>query len=139
MGKVIGFLLVMMSWVIGLQAQTGVFDNDTLISPADTIYKTVEVMPEFPGGQAALMEYLKKVPYVDIARESDLEGTTYIQFVIEKDGTVTEVIVARTSGHEEDDLAAVEHVKAMPIWKPGYQNGKPVRVQYVVPIKYNWQ
>lgn len=137
MGKVVGCLLVLMSWAISIQAQAGVFDNDTLISPADTIYKTVEVMPEFPGGQAALMEYLKKVPYVHIARESDLEGTTYIQFVIEKDGTVTEVIVARTSGHEEDDLAAVEHVKAMPNWKPGSQDGQPVRVQFVVPIKYH--
>jgi TonB family protein len=103
----------------------------------DYVFSIVEEMPEFPGGDDSLMEYLKKVPYVPITRENDIEGTAYIQFVIEKDGSVSEVMVIRTSGHVEDDLAALEHVKAMPQWKPGYRDGKPVRVQYVVPVKCN--
>lgn len=93
-------------------------------------------MPEFPGGQSALMLYLSKQPYPPFFRENDVEGTVYVQFVIEQDGSINEVKIARSSGWKEYDNPAIEHVKAMPNWKPGYQDGKPVRVQYVVPIKF---
>lgn len=119
---------------INLQAQT-----DSLTIASDSIYKTVEVMPEFPGGQVALMEYLKKVSFPPITRENDLEGTVYIQFVIEKDGAVNNMKVARSSGQKILDDSAIEHVKAMPHWKPGSINGKPVRMQYVVPVKFKLQ
>jgi protein TonB len=102
----------------------------------DEIFKVVEEMPEFPGGSQALMGFLAKTAYPPFARENDLEGTVYIQFVIDKGGKITEAVIARSSGHKILDDAALAHVKTMPSWKPGKQRGKPVRVQYVVPIKF---
>lgn len=102
----------------------------------DEIFKVVEQMPEFPGGQAALMQFLGKITYPPFARENDLEGTVYVQFVIDKSGKITDVVIARSSGHKILDDAAMSHVKTMPAWAPGKQRGKPVRVQYVVPIKF---
>ncbi len=102
----------------------------------DEIFKVVEDMPEFPGGQSALMQFLAKTTYPPFARENDLEGTVYVQFVIDKSGKVTEAVIARSSGHKILDDAALAHVKTMPSWKPGKQRGKAVRVQYVVPIKF---
>lgn len=118
--------------------ETTMVDDTPINYPDDYVFSIVEEMPEFPGGDDSLIEYLKKVPHVPITYENDVEGTAYIQFVIEKDGSVSEVMVIRTSGHVEDDLAALEHVKAMPQWKPGYRDGKPVRVEYVVPVKCNF-
>lgn len=100
------------------------------------IFKIVEDQPEFPGGQNALMQYLAKITYPPIAKENDIEGTVYIQFVVEKDGSVSNVTVARSSKDQMLDNAAVSHVKKMPKWTPGKQRGKPVRVQFVVPIRF---
>ncbi|CAN5414383.1 energy transducer TonB [soil metagenome] len=102
----------------------------------DEIFKVVEQMPEFPGGQAALMQFLGKITYPPFARENDLEGTVYVQFVIDKSGKITDAVIARSSGHKILDDAALSHVRTMPSWAPGKQRGKPVRVQYVVPIKF---
>lgn len=102
----------------------------------DEVFKVVEDMPEFPGGQGALMQFLAKIVYPPFARENDLEGTVYVQFVIDKTGKVTDAVIARSSGHKILDDAALAHVKTMPSWAPGKQRGKPVRVQYVVPIKF---
>lgn len=102
----------------------------------DEIFKVVEEMPQYPGGDAAKMQFLAKCPYPPFARENDLEGTVYVQFVVDKSGKVTEVTVARSSGHKILDDAAVSHIKNMPSHVPGKQRGKPVRVQYVVPIKF---
>lgn len=102
----------------------------------EEVFKVVEEMPEFPGGQAALMQFLGKITYPPFARENDLEGTVYVQFVIDKTGKVTEAVIARSSGHKILDDAALAHVKTMPAWKAGKQRGKPVKVQYVVPIKF---
>lgn len=102
----------------------------------DEIFKIVEDMPEFPGGQAGLLKYLGGITYPPIARENDIEGTVYIQFVVDKTGAVTQVTVARSSKDKILDEAALSHVKKMPKWAPGKQRGKPVRVQYVVPIRF---
>ncbi len=101
----------------------------------DEIFQIVEEMPEFPGGQEGLLKYLSQIPYPPIARENDIEGTVYIRFVIDKNGQVTNVEVARGADKILNE-AALNHVKKMPAWKPGKQRGKPVRVQYVVPIRF---
>lgn len=131
MGKVFSLILLMAVCAINVEAQT-----DSAITSSDSVMKMPEVLPEFPGGPAALIQYLNKVTFPPFARENDIESTVYIEFIVEKDGTVGDVKVARSSGHKIQDDAAIEHVKAMPQWKPGYQDGLPVRVPYVVPIKF---
>lgn len=100
----------------------------------DSIYQIVEVMPEFPGGTEKLMEYLSgNIKYPEEAKEKGVSGRVFLSFVIEKDGAVSNVKVAKGIGKECDD-EAVRVVKAMPKWKPGLMKGKPVRVGYMLPI-----
>lgn len=105
---------------------------------ADQVFTVVEQMPEFPGGDIALLKYLATCEYPSMAKENDLQGKVDIRFVIDKNGNVTEVTVARGADKILND-AAVKHVKNMPPWKPGKQNGKEVKVQYYVPIKFTLQ
>jgi TonB family protein len=109
------------------------------VAPDGTViktYKTPEVMPEFPGGQTGMFKYLATIKYPPFARENDLEGTSFIMFVVNEQGKVVEPSVARSSGHGILDTASLDLIKAMPKWTPGKQDGKPVRVQYVVPLKF---
>ena len=100
----------------------------------DSIYQMVEVMPEFPGGTEKMMDYLSKnIKYPEEAKEKGISGRVFLSFVIEKDGAVSNVKVAKGIGKECDD-EALRVVKAMPKWKPGLMKGKPVRVNYMLPI-----
>lgn len=100
----------------------------------DSIYQIVEVMPEFPGGVDKMMDYLSKnIKYPEAAKEKGISGRVFLSFVIEKDGAVSDVKVAKGIGKECDD-EALRVVKAMPKWKPGLMKGKPVRVSYMLPI-----
>ena len=102
----------------------------------DSIYQIVEVMPEFPGGTEKFMEYLSgNIKYPEEAKEKGISGRVFIQFVVEKDGSVSNVKVAKGIGKECDD-EAVRVVKAMPKWKPGLMKGKPVRVNYMLPVNF---
>ncbi len=103
----------------------------------DEFFKTVEVMPEYPGGQSELMAYMVKVnlPKAEYAIPPG-DVAVYVSFVIEKDGSVSNVTAAKSSGIDVLDETAIAHVRKMPNWKPGYQDGKAVRVQYVVPFKF---
>ena len=102
----------------------------------DTVYQTVEEMPEFPDGIEGLMDYVaQNVKYPESAKENNLQGRVIVKFVIEKDGSVSNVEVGRGWGNELDD-EAVRVVKAMPKWKPGKQDGKPVRVSFMLPINF---
>ena len=100
----------------------------------DSIYQIVEVMPEFPGGTSEMMTYLSgNIKYPEEAKEKGISGRVFLSFVIEKDGAVSNVKVAKGIGKECDD-EAVRVVKAMPKWKPGLIKGKPARVSYMLPI-----
>ncbi|HXH18701.1 MAG TPA: TonB family protein [Chitinophagales bacterium] len=113
--------------------------NDVVGDPdADKIFQIVEQQPEYPGGEKELMKYLSSIKYPEIARENDIEGSVYVRFVVEKDGSITNVEVAKGADKILNE-AAVAHVKKMKPWKPGKQNGKEVRVQYIVPIKFTLQ
>lgn len=102
----------------------------------DSIYNVVEVMPEFPGGMSQMATYLSEnIKYPEEAKEKEISGRVFISFVIEKDGSVSNVKVARGIGKECDD-EAVRVVKAMPKWKPGLMKGKPVRVNYLLPVNF---
>ena len=103
------------------------------------IFKIVEEMPSFPGGEAKLMEYVgKNVKYPQIARETGIQGRVFVNFVVEPDGSVSNVTVLRGIGGGCDE-EAMRVVKNMPKWKPGKQRGKPVRVQYMLPVNFRLQ
>ena len=100
------------------------------------IFTVVENMPEFPGGMAKLSEYLSKnLKYPQSARDSGIQGRVFVNFVIEPDGSVSNVKVMRTLGGGCDE-EAIRVVKAMPKWKPGVQRGKAVRVSYILPVNF---
>ena len=97
-------------------------------------------MPEYPGGQKALFEFLStNVQYPKEAQESAIQGRVIVQFVVAKDGKIDKVKVARTGGHESLDAEAVRVIKSMPRWQPGMKRGKPVRVKYTVPVNFRLQ
>ena len=103
------------------------------------IFEVVEQMPTFPGGDAALMEFLRKnVVYPVVAQENGVQGRVVISFVVERDGSITDVKVARSVDPSLDREAA-RVVKSMPNWIPGKQNGSSVRVKYNVPVSFRLQ
>lgn len=103
------------------------------------VFIIVEDMPEFPGGEAALRKWIfDHVKYPPIAAENGIQGKVYVQFVVDKDGTITNAKVARPVDPALDQ-EALRVVNMLPKWKPGKQRGKPVRVSYTVPINFQLQ
>ena len=103
------------------------------------VFDVVEQMPSFPGGMPALMQWLSQnIKYPVIAAENGVQGRVIVQFVVEKDGSVTDVHVAK-SVDPSLDKEATRVVKAMPKWNPGKQNGSAVRVKYTVPVMFKLQ
>ena len=96
----------------------------------------VEEMPSFPGGANAMVKFIKDhLKYPSEARETNIKGTVYLNFVVEIDGSVTEVSISRAigGGCEEE---AIRVLKSMPDWIPGKQNGRAVRVRLTLPVKF---
>ena len=103
------------------------------------IYEVVEQMPRFPGGDAALMQFLSKnIKYPKEAENAKQEGRVIANFVVEEDGSVSNVKVVK-SVSPLLDAEALRVLGLMPRWEPGQQNGKPVRVKYTVPITFRLQ
>ena len=102
----------------------------------DEYFMVVENMPEFPGGDLGLMKYIQKnVRYPAIAKEYNITGKVYVSFIVDKQGTVTNVKIVR--GVDKNlDAEAVRVVKSLPKYKPGKQRGKPVRVMFTIPINF---
>jgi len=101
-----------------------------------TIYNSagIEVQPEFPGGNKILFAFISKnFRYTDEMKENELKGRVVASFVVEKDGTLSDIKVIRSIGYgTEDEVLRI--LKSMPKWIPGEQNGKKVRCSYVIPI-----
>ena len=99
-------------------------------------FAVIEDKPEFPGGMGKLMQYLgKNTKFPEIAKENNIQGRVFVQFVIDKKGKVTDVKIAR-GVDPYLDKEALRVVKSMPNWKPGKQRGKAVKVSYIVPINF---
>ena len=106
---------------------------------ATKVFDVVEEMPSFPGGQGALMSYLaSNIKYPVVAQENGVQGRVIVSFVVERDGSISDVRVAR-SVDPSLDREAQRVVKSMPRWKPGKQNGSAVRVKYTVPVVFRLQ
>jgi protein TonB len=111
-------------------------NNGGTTKPKDPILTYVPIMPDFPGGKAELMKFLNSnIKYPTIALESGIQGKVILSFVVEKDGSITDVKVAR-SLDPSCDKEAIRVVKMMPRWIPGKQNNQTVRVQFTLPVTY---
>ena len=105
----------------------------------EKVFDVVEQMPSFPGGPSALMEWLSNnVKYPVVAQENGVQGRVVVSFVVERDGSITDVKVVRGVDPSLDREAS-RVVRAMPRWIPGKQNGSAVRVKYNVPVAFRLQ
>jgi periplasmic protein TonB len=116
-----------------IQTRKEVEEEDT------QVFFIVEDMPEFPGGELALRQFIaNSIKYPVIAQENGIQGRVYVTFVVDADGSVSEPRIAR--GVDPSlDKEALRVVGMLPKWKPGRQRGKPVRVSYTVPINFQLQ
>jgi len=135
--------------VIGISAglaalNSCAIDNESLVIPATSVENSaphrlvgdvVESMPEFPGGSEKMLEYLKENTHYPDEPELYAKGRVVVSFIVEKDGSVSDVKTVK-SIHPSLDEEAVRVVKSMPKWKPGNLNGVPTRVKYTVPITF---
>jgi len=97
------------------------------------VYSFVEEQPEYPERTAALMKYIaKNVTYSAVARENGLDGTVYIAFIVETDGSIKDIMSKKPNYMDE---ALIKVIKGMPPWKPGKCNGEAVAVRYSLPFR----
>ncbi len=100
------------------------------------IFTNPQIMPEFPGGLSAMMHYFAThINYPEEAKEANIQGVVYVNFVVEPDGSISHVKVLRGIGGGCDE-ESVRVVKNMPHWKPGIQAGRPVSVSFTIPVKF---
>jgi TonB family protein len=113
--------------------------SENLSTPDEEVFVIVEDMPEFPGGELALRNYLnEKLDYPQVAKENGIEGKVYVTFVVGSDGKVRDAKIAR-GVDPALDAEALKVVSSLPEWKPGKQRGQNVAVFYTVPINFSLQ
>lgn len=113
--------------------------NAMKVEKQERAFDVVEQMPQFPGGPAALMQFLSQsVKYPKESYEKNVQGRVIATFVVEKDGSITEARIVK-SVDPMLDAEALRVVNAMPNWTPGMQNGEAVRVKYTIPITFRLQ
>ena len=129
MKKLLFFLILGFTALTTARAQ----QTDT---PCGKVYQVVEQMPQFPGGQAAMMKFIAdSLRYPSVACENGIEGRVIVKFVVDCKGNIVNPLVVR-SVDPLLDREAIRLVKLMPKWIPGRQNGKPVNVVCLVPIRF---
>jgi periplasmic protein TonB len=131
-GKIVGF-------TTSDGVEPGVVTVENKAADAAGPLSFVEIMPEFPGGEHALAKYLgNNIRYPHVAQENEIQGTVFIQFVVNRDGTISQVKTvgaAKGGGLEEE---AIRVVSKMPKWKPGKQNGQYVAVYFNLPVRFSF-
>ena len=130
------YLILLIAFVAASWAT--VAQNESTATVGEEVFTVVEQDPEFPGGMDALVQFLgSNVRYPQDARDEGVEGRVFVTFVVERDGSVSNVRVVRDPDPKGRlGQEAVRVVKAMPKWKPGRQRGKKVRVQFNLPIQF---
>lgn len=131
------FIIMALMAVFGL---TTVSAQKTVVAKKNQkVFDVVEQMPEYPGGQAALIEYISNnVKYPDDAAKKKVEGKVFVTFVVDTDGKITDVSLLRKV-FPSLDAEAIRVISGMPNWIPGKQKGQVVRVKYTVPIIFRWK
>lgn len=122
--------MTFLTLVVGINASAYMMPLDT------NIYDMPEQMPEFPGGATAMEHFISdNLTYPTEAKAKKIQGKVYIQFVVEKDGSIEHVKIRRGVHHLLDE-EAIRIIKIMPDWKPGSMRGKTVRVRHTIPIVF---
>ena len=104
---------------------------------APSAFDIPEVMPQYPGGTQALVQFLSEhIVYPSQSVANHEEGKALVQFIVEKDGSIGNVSIARSSGYQALDNEAMRVMNLMPNWIPGTLDGKPIRVRYTVPVNF---
>ena len=128
-------LLCVLFLALGAQAQS--VDNVNSNAAKESVYDQVEVKPEFPGGMPALVKYLQEnIKYPSAALAEKAQGKAFVRFVVEKDGSITNTEIIKSTGNIYLDEEALRVASNMPKWEPGMQQGKPVRVFFMLPVSF---
>ncbi len=132
--------------ITSLMLVSGIVSQDCLAQDSKTkcettgpndVFTVVEQMPQYPGGEKARVDFMmKNLKYPKSAQKSGLQGTVYVSFIVEKDGSIKKAEVIRGIG-TACDQEALRVVKMMPKWKAGKQRGKTVRTKYTLPISFS--
>lgn len=129
------FSVVLMAQAVAQDTVSGTFKiRSGQVNPGQ-VFIVAEVMPEFPGGETALLRYLSTVRYPAKAMEEDISGIVYVTFIVDQVGAVTDITISKGANVLLDE-AVLEHIRNMPAWTPGRQNNVPVKVQLTIPVKF---
>lgn len=143
-------LIIMLLFSLKISLATAQNDKNTIIvsdtisemtndAQSEKVYDVVEMPPSFPGGMAALQSYIRNnIKYPVAAKKNGIEGRVVVEFVVEKDGTLSNVKAFRPADPSLDQ-EAIRLVESMPKWNPGKNNGEPVNVRYTIPITFRLQ
>lgn len=146
--KNLTFILMLAIACVACTKQTKTENNATeetstveiTTSNTEEVYSTADEMPEFPGGMGELMTYLgSNIQYPSKAKENHWEGSAVCQFVIEKDGSISNAEIIQSSGFQLLDIEAMRVILNMPNWTSGKHNGDSVRVKFALPITFKLQ
>jgi protein TonB len=129
--------LILMSMMAIVCLMTASAQKTVVSQSKQNVYDAVEQMPEFPGGMPAMIEFLQtNLKYPKDAIKQQVGGRVMVMFVVETDGTLSNVRVAKKV-FPSLDSEAVRVVKTMPKWKPGKEKGRPVRVNFTLPVVFS--
>lgn len=133
----LNLLLPLMAAAQNVKDTTPVVPPVSVSTDDELVFAVVEEMPEFPGGDSARIMFVSKnIVYPEALLNVGIEGTVYVKFVVEKDGSLSNIKVMREiGGGSGEEVARV--VKLMPNWIPGKQKGKVVRTQFILPVKFS--
>lgn len=128
--------LILMSFMAVCCLMTANAQKTVVSQTNQKVYDKVEQMPEYPGGMPAMIEFLQtNIKYPEDAVKQKVEGRVMVQFVVETDGSISDVHVAKQV-FPSLDAEAIRVVQVMPKWMPGREKGKVVRVKYNLPIVF---
>ena len=136
---ILAFLALGTQMVTIKQAQASTITEVASPPTEDKVFEKLDVLPEFPGGEKAMMQWISQnMQYPKNAVDGNIEGRVIVSFIVEKDGSISNVEV-KESVHELLDKEALRVINAMPKWKPGLQDGQPARARFFVPISFKTQ
>lgn len=138
MKKILFIALLSFGFMANAMAQH--FDEgEEVIEQSDKVFEVVDEMPSFPGGQSALFDFMaKNIKYPEVAEECGIQGRVLVTFIVKKDGSLSDVRVAK-SVDPSLDKEAVRIIKSMPKWNPGIHKGKYVNVKFTLPVTFRNQ
>jgi periplasmic protein TonB len=134
MSKMILMIVCSALFPVAAYSQSSITD---VADSAKQLFNYVEQMPEFPGGQDSLYRFIsKQIKYPVAAMHKGIEGKVVLRFVVNEDGSLGNISVARSAGDSLLNKEAMRVVSIMPLWKPGKKNGQAVKTYYMLPVVF---